>query len=181
MIVLLIGPSGSGKGTQAELLAQKLHLPAISMGGLMRDEIKANSPLGQKVKKYYDRGLWVPAALTFEILKPTLEKCPAGFILDGFPRLLEQLQALENYLQNNQQQIDHLIYLKISDQEAVKRLMKRARGDDTEMVIRQRLKSFKDHTDPILDYVKESGYLMEVDGARSIAAIHQDIIERLNV
>lgn len=190
MIVLLIGPSGSGKGTQAELAAKKLNLPAISMGQLMREEIQHNSALGQKIKNMYDRGLWIPAELTFAILKPTLEEHPEGFILDGFPRLVEQLYVLEDYLESKKKKIDLIIYLKVSDQEAIKRLLKRAefdrqktgqsRRDDSKEVIEQRLKSFNENTEPILRYAQEKGYLAEVDGERSIKKIHEDIMRRIS-
>ena len=183
MIILLIGPSGSGKGTQAQLLAKKLHLPAISMGQLLRDEISSHSSLGQQVKSYLDQGLWAPSQLTFEVLKPVLDQHPEGFILDGFPRLLDQLKILEQHLQTHHKSIDKIFYLQVSDQESINRLLKRAqllnRHDDTQAIIKQRLQSFHASVDPILDYAQQRGYLEQVNGERSIAAIHQDIISRL--
>ena len=180
MIILMIGPSGSGKGTQAELLARKLDIPAISMGELLRQEIAAKSELGQKVEIYLAAGKWVPAELTWSVLRIELDKHPEGWVLDGFPRLVEQLMMLEEYLKLKAQRVDKIIYLKISDDEAVKRLLGRARHDDSEEIIRQRLKSFKETIEPILARVKQQGILEEVNGERPVEAIHQDIIARLN-
>ena len=180
MIILMIGPSGSGKGTQAELLARKLDIPAISMGELLRQEIAAKSELGQKVEIYLAAGKWVPAELTWSVLRTELDKHPEGWVLDGFPRLVEQLMMLEAYLKLKAQQIDKIIYLKIADDEAIKRLSSRARHDDSEEIIRQRLKSFKETIEPILARVKQQGILEEVNGERPVEAIHQDIIARLN-
>lgn len=172
MIVLLIGPSGSGKGTQAKLLAEKLKLPAISMGDLLRQEIK--------VATYLAAGKWVPAELTFEILREKLDQYRDGWVLDGFPRLVEQLIMLEEYLKSKQQQVDKIIYLKVGEAEAIKRLLGRSRNDDKREVIEQRLKSFQETIEPILARVKQQGVLEEVDGERSVKEIHQDIMRRIS-
>ncbi len=189
MIILIIGASGSGKGTQASLLAEKLGVPAVSMGDLLRQEIAQGSAAGKRAETYMKDGLWVPAELTFEILRPVLAKCEAGVVLDGFPRLIEQLHMLEKDLAKRQRQLDKVIYLKISDEEAVRRLLKRAeidrqktgeaRHDDTEAVIRQRLQSFHETAEPILDEAKKKGVLEEVDGERPVEVIHEDILSRL--
>lgn len=179
MVILIIGPSGSGKGTQAGLLAEKLAVPTISMGELMRMEIAKGSLLGQRAGKYVHRGLWVPAKLTLQVLRPELDKYPGGFVLDGFPRLIEQWDLLEEYLASRGKRIDKMIYLKIGDGEAVRRLLSRVRTDDKREVIEQRLKSFKDTVEPILSRARQLGILEQVDGERSIEAIHQDIMARL--
>lgn len=172
MIILIIGPSGSGKGTQAKLLAEKLELPAISMGDLLRQEIK--------VATYLAAGKWVPAELTWEILKEKLNRQRGGFVLDGFPRLVEQLIMLEEYLKLKQQQIDKVVYLQVSEAEAIKRLLGRSRNDDKREVIKQRLKSFQETIEPILAFVKQRGILAEVDGERSVKEIHEDIMRRIS-
>ena len=180
MIVLIIGASGSGKGTQAELLAKKLKVATISMGELLRQEIAAKSSLGQKVERYLAAGKWVPAELTWEILKVELGKQAMGFVLDGFPRLVEQLIMLEDYLKTKGQQINRVIYLQVGKDEAIKRLLGRSRTDDQRQVIEQRLKSFAETIEPILARVKQQGILEKVNGERSVEAIHQDILARLN-
>lgn len=180
MIVLLIGPSGSGKGTQARLLAEKLELPAISMGDLLRQEIEAKSELGQKVATYLVAGNWVPAELTFEILREKLDQYRDGWVLDGFPRLVEQLIMLEQYLQSKQQRIDKVVYLQVSEAEAIKRLLGRSRNDDKREVIEQRLRSFQETIEPILARVKQQGILEEVDGEGSVKEIHKDIMRRIS-
>ena len=179
MIILIIGPSGSGKGTQAELLAKSFGLATISMGDLLRQEIDTRSELGQKVATYLAAGKWVPAELTWEILKEKLNRQREGFVLDGFPRLVEQLTMLEEYLRLKQQQINKVVYLQVSEAEAIKRLLGRSRNDDKREVIEQRLRSFQETIEPILARVKQQGILAEVDGDRSIQAIHQDIVARL--
>lgn len=180
MIILIIGPSGSGKGTQTGLLAEKLAVPTISMGELMRKEIAKGSVWGQRAEKYVHRGLWVPAKLTLEVLRPELDKYPGGFVLDGFPRLIEQWDLLEEYLTSRRKRIDKIIYLELRDEEAVRRLLSRVRTDDKREVIEQRLKSFKDTVEPILSRARQLGILEQVDGARPIEVIHQDIMARLN-
>jgi len=180
MIVFIIGPSGSGKGTQAELLAKKLNLPAISMGNLLRQEIEARSELGQKVATYLAAGKWVPAELTWEILKRELDNQPDGWVVDGFPRLVEQLIMLEEYLKLKQQQVDKVIYLQVGEAEAIKRLLGRSRNDDQREVIEQRLKSFQETIEPILARVKQQGILAAVDGDRSVKEIHEDIMRRIS-
>ena len=129
MIILIVGPSGSGKGTQAELLAKKLNLPAISMGDLLRQEIAAKSELGQKVADYLAAGTWAPAELPWEILKKELSRQERGFVLDGFPRSVEQLTMLEDYLKEKDKKIDRVVYLKISNETALERLLKRSRKE----------------------------------------------------
>lgn len=180
MIILLIGPSGSGKGTQAELLAKSFGLATISMGDLLRQEIDTRSELGQKVATYLAAGKWVPAELTWEILKEKLNRQRGGFVLDGFPRLVEQLIMLEEYLKLKQQQIDKVVYLQVSEAEAIKRLLGRSRNDDKREVIKQRLKSFQETIEPILAFVKQRGILAEVDGERSVKEIHEDIMRRIS-
>ncbi|MBI4034783.1 MAG: nucleoside monophosphate kinase [Candidatus Chisholmbacteria bacterium] len=189
-MVLVIGPSGSGKGTQAKLLAEKLKLPAISMGDLLRQEAKTGSELGQKVQSQLVAGKWAPAELTFTILISELKRHHEGVVLDGFPRLVEQLVMLENYLRKRGQKINRVIHLKVGDAESVRRLTKRAeidrqisgssRHDDTKRVIEERLKSFHESIKPILARVRRQGILEEVDGERSVEKIHQDIMARLN-
>jgi len=189
MNIIIIGPSGSGKGTQAELLSKKFNILTISMGELIRQASEQKIPEGIKAESYWRKGNWVPAELTFKILQPALNQGKKGFILDGFPRTIEQISLLEKYLKEKGKKIDRVIHLWISDEEAVKRLLLRAkkdikrkgkaRKDETEEIIRERLNSYHQTVDPILDYYRKKGILEKVDGERPIEPIHQDIMRRL--
>lgn len=189
MNLIIIGPSGSGKGTQAELLSKKFNIPTISMGELFRQAYEQKTSAGIKAESYWGKGNWVPAELTFKVLQPALNQGEKGFVLDGFPRTIEQVPLLEKYLKERGKKIDRVIHLWVSDEEAVKRLLLRAekdikrkgkaRRDETEEVIRERLESYHQTVDPILDYYRQQGILEKVDGERPIEPIHQDIMKRL--
>lgn len=189
MNIVIFGPSGSGKGTQAELLSKKFKIPNISMGELFRQAYEEKTPEGIEAESYWGKGNWVPGKLTFKVLKPSLDKCQRGFILDGYPRRKDQIAPLKKYLKERGQKIDWAILLWVSDKEAIKRLLLRAekdikargkaRPDETEEVIKARLVSYHQTIDPIIEYYRENGVLMEVDGEKPIEVIYQDIMARL--
>lgn len=189
MNFIIFGPSGSGKGTQAELLSKKLKIPTISMGKLFRQAYKRKTPGGIEAYRYWGKGDWVPGNLTFKVLQPALDRCQKGFILDGYPRRKDQIPPLEKYLKKRNQKIDWAILLWISDKEAMKRLLLRAkkdmktkgkaRLDETKEVINARLDSYHQTAGPIIKYFRQQGVLMEVDGERLIEVIHEDIMKRL--
>ncbi len=190
MNIIIIGPSGSGKGTQAELLGQKLNLPTLSVGQVLRDEHRAKTVLGEKAYHYWSRGELVPDQLTFAIVKSRLDQYDRGFILDGLPRRFDQIAFLEEYLRQKGQQIDKVIHLEIDDAEAIKRLLLRAkqdkdktgkaRDDETRSAIKNRLAFYHRQTQPILDYFDKEGKLLNINGQRSIEVIHNDILPRLS-
>ena len=189
MNFVIFGPSGSGKGTQAELLSKKLKIPTISMGKLFREAYEKKTPEGIKAESYWEKGSWVPGKLTFKVLKPALDKCSKGFILDGYPRRIDQIPPSEKYLERRGQKIDWAILLWISDEEAIKRLLLRAekdikakgkaRPDETKEVIKARLASYHQTVDPIIEHYRKKDTLMEVDGEKPIEEIYQDIVTRL--
>lgn len=189
MKIVIFGPSGSGKGTQAELLSKKLKIPTISMGELFRETYEKKTKDGIEAESYWGKGKWVPGKLTFKILKHALDKARKGFILDGYPRREDQIPYLEKYLKKRGEKIDWAILLWVSDEEAIKRLLLRAkkdvkakgkaRPDETKEIIKLRLASYHKTVDPIIDYYRKKGILMEVDGERPIEAIFEDITARL--
>lgn len=189
MIFVIFGSSGSGKGTQAELLSKKLKIPTVSMGKLFRQAYDKKIPEGVEAYRYWGKGNWVPGKLTFKVLKPALDKCPKGFILDGYPRRKDQIPPLEKYLEKRNQKIDWAILLWTSDKESIKRLFLRAkkdieakgkaRIDETREVIKARLAEYHRTVDPIIEYFRQQGILMEVNGERPIKEIHQDILDRI--
>ncbi len=160
----MMGPQGSGKSTQAELLAQKLKLPHIETGNIYREIAKEDTPLGSKIKTVLEKGGLVDDETTFEVVDRHLADVKTGFVLDGFPRTLIQAQR-ELF------PIDRVIYIRLSDEEAVKRMVKRGRADDKPELIKERLRLFHERTQPILDFYRKQGKLLEVDGSGSVEEV----------
>jgi adenylate kinase len=150
----LLGPPGAGKGTQAEKLVEKLGIPQISTGDLFRHNITTGTPLGLEAKKYLDAGDLVPATLTNALVDDRLngEDVAEGFILDGFPRSVEQAEALREMLAKRNLELDAVLEFRVSEEELLKRLKTRGRADDTDDVILNRMKVYRDETAPLLDY-----------------------------
>ncbi len=180
--LILFGPPGSGKGTQAAKLVAKYGLLHISTGDLFRYNLKNNTPLGQEAKKYIDKGDLVPDSVTIKMLKEKVDenKNVNGYIFDGFPRTIPQAEALNILLGEENTSIAALIALDVDDEEIVKRLLERGktsgRADDTdEKIIRNRINVYKNETTPVYDYYDETGHSMKVKGVGSI----DDIFARL--
>jgi adenylate kinase len=152
--IVLLGPPGAGKGTQAVQLAEKLGIPQISTGDLFRHNISTGTELGLEAKKYLDAGDLVPATLTNALVDDRLndEDAAAGFILDGFPRSVEQAEALHDMLSRRGHELDAVIEFRVSEDELLKRLKERGRADDTDDVILNRMNVYRDETAPLLDY-----------------------------
>jgi len=163
--IVLLGPPGAGKGTQAVQLAEKLGVPQISTGDLFRHNISTGTELGVQAKKYLDAGDLVPATLTNALVDDRLdaEDAAAGFILDGFPRSVEQAKALDDMLARRGVKLDAVVEFRVPDDELVERLKGRGRADDTEDVIRNRMKVYQAETAPLLDYY--------VDGLKTVDAV----------
>jgi adenylate kinase len=151
---VLLGPPGAGKGTQAVQLAEKLGIPQISTGDLFRHNISTGTELGVEAKKYLDAGDLVPATLTNALVDDRLndEDAAAGFILDGFPRSVEQAEALHDMLSRRGHELDAVIEFRVSEDELLKRLKERGRADDTDDIILNRMNVYRDETAPLLDY-----------------------------
>lgn len=190
MNIVIFGPSGSGKGTQAELMSKKLKIPTISVGKLFREAYEKKTLDGIKAESYWGKGNWVSGKLAFKILKPVLDKCRKGFVLDGYPRRTDQIPSLDKYLEKKGQKIDRAILLWISDKKAIERLLLRAKKDvqakgkarstdESKALIKTRLASYHQTADPITEYYQKQGILEKVDGERPIEVIHQDIVARL--
>ncbi len=163
MRVVLLGPPGAGKGTQAEKLAQKLGIPQISTGELFRRNIEEGTDLGLEAKRYLDAGDLVPAELTNQLVDNRLKEPDAanGFILDGYPRSVQQAKALHEMLERRGTDIDAVLEFRVSEDELLQRLKARGRADDTAGVILNRMKVYRDETAPLLEYY--SGELKTVD------------------
>ena len=154
MRVVLLGPPGAGKGTQAAKLAEKLEIPQISTGELFRSNIDDGTELGLEAKRYLDAGDLVPSELTNALVDKRLDLPDAadGFILDGYPRSVDQAQALDRMLEARNTKLDAVLELRVCEEELLKRLKDRGRADDTEEVILNRMKVYRDETAPLLEY-----------------------------
>lgn len=157
MRVLLLGPPGAGKGTQAVKLAEKLGIPQISTGELFRRNIEEDTKLGVEAKRYLDAGDLVPSDLTNELVDDRLNNPDAanGFILDGYPRSVEQAKALHEMLERRGTDIDAVLEFRVSEEVLLERLKGRGRADDTDDVILNRMKVYRDETAPLLEYYRD--------------------------
>jgi len=185
MRLLIMGPPGAGKGTQAALIAQHLGVPHISTGDLFRANLTEGTALGLEAKKYMDAGEYVPDSVTNGMVRDRLKQSDAtdGFLLDGYPRTVAQVAELDGMLAGNK--IDIVIVLTADTDEIVTRLLRRAqeqgRADDTEEVIRRRLEVYAEQTAPLIDLYDRRGVLVEVDGIGSVEQVTGNIFASLNV
>ncbi|MDO5752370.1 adenylate kinase [Arthrobacter sp.] len=168
--MLIIGPPGSGKGTQAERICVELGIVAISTGDIFRANVKGETPLGLEAKKYMDNGDFVPDSVTNRMVRDRLAQSDVvdGFLLDGYPRTSPQVDELDDILASAEVSLDVVVQLTADDEELVKRLLGRAvetgRSDDTEAVIRHRLDLYREQTEVVVSRYAERGILAKVDG-----------------
>ena len=183
--LLIVGPPGAGKGTQSARLTEQFGIPAIATGDIFRANIKNQTPLGVEVKAIVDAGDYVPDTLTNALVTHRLEEEDAldGFLLDGYPRTLDQIAFLDELLAKRGQGLDAVIQLVADQEEVVTRLRKRAieqgRTDDTEEAIRHRQEVYARETAPLIPVFRERGILIEVDGLGDIDEISARIREAL--
>ena len=182
--LILFGPPGSGKGTQAVRLAEQLNLVHISTGDLFRAEMGADTPLGLKAKEYISKGELVPDSITIGMLKNKVNAHPEaeGFIFDGFPRTLAQAEALDEYLNETRQSINVLLSLDVPEDEIVKRILLRGetsgRADDLdESIIRNRFEVYQNETAPVYDHYNDKGVATTINGLGTIDEIFDRLME----
>ena len=177
--LVLLGPPGAGKGTQAEKLSARLEIPHISTGKILRDEIERGSKTGREAQGYMDQGQLVPDELIQAIVTEQLksDSCRGGFILDGFPRSLAQAEGL-----GQAEGVTHLrvISLAVPEDELVTRMRARGRSDDKEDVVRHRLDVYRRQTQPLLDYYRERDALIEVDGLGDVDEVFSRMVGALD-
>ena len=183
--LLILGPPGAGKGTQSARLSELFEIPAIATGDIFRYNIKNGTPLGVKVKSIVDAGDYVPDSLTNELIRTRLEEPDAlgGFLLDGYPRTIEQVAYLDETLATRHQSLDAVIRLVADTEAVVARLRKRAveqgRSDDSEEAIRHRQDVFRKATAPLVEVYDKRGLLVTVDGLGDVAEVTERILARL--
>jgi adenylate kinase len=186
MKLLLIGPPGAGKGTQASKLSEVFGIPAISTGDIFRENVKNETALGIEAKSYMDKGEYVPDELTNKLVRDRLKNpdCVNGFLLDGYPRTADQVEELDSILKESNSKLDAVVQLTADIEEVVRRLAKRAieqgRSDDTEDVLRNRLSVYEEQTAPLISVYESRGLLVRVDGLGEIAEVTQRITEALD-
>lgn len=186
--LIIVGPSGGGKGTQAKRISEKYDLVHISMGKIFRSQIEKETVYGKKVKSYVEKGQWVPTELVLEGLGMIMEALTYhGFILDGFPRLPDQPKALDQLLFDNGSGLELAIHLKVSDrvimarrgvaQSQGKSFYGQRRNDESPEAIKSRLEAYHQNIAPILDYYRQKNLLVEIDGERPVETIFEDIVK----
>ena len=186
MRLLIMGPPGAGKGTQAKRVAEHYGIPAISTGDIFRAMKNADTPLARQVRAIMESGGYVSDEITNEIVKDRLTQpdCQRGFLLDGYPRTLQQVGTLDDYLAETGRPLDAVISLLADTDEVVARLLRRAeidgRSDDNEETIRVRLQVYAEQTEPLLDVYRSRGLLVEVDGLGDIDDVSERVFAALD-
>jgi adenylate kinase len=177
--LVLVGPPGAGKGTQAEALSKKLSIPHISTGDLFRAHVAERTPLGEEAKRYLDSGELVPDSVTNEMVRERLTEADAkaGFLLDGFPRNTKQADVLGQILAESDTSLDAVVQLEVPEDVVVSRLMSRGRSDDTEEVIRRRQQIYLSDTAPLLEYYSDR--LVTVGGVGEVDEVSSRVLDAL--
>jgi adenylate kinase len=183
--MIFMGPPGAGKGTQAKFVADRLLVPAISTGDIFRANVSDGTELGIKAQSYMDAGEYVPDEITNLMVRNRIDDDDAGkgFLLDGYPRTLAQVEELDGMIKHTGHALDAVVVLTVDPEELVQRLLERAksegRADDTEEVIRRRQEVYTEQTAPLIDVYRDRGLLVEVNGMGEVDDVTQRIFDAL--
>ena len=186
MRLILMGPPGAGKGTQASFIAEHFKIPAISTGDIFRANVSKGTKLGIEAQRYMDAGEYVPDEVTNLMVRDRIDEPDAvsGFLLDGYPRTLAQVEELDGMIKFTGHELDAVVVLTVDQEEIVSRLLQRAqvegRADDTEDVIRRRQEVYAEQTEPLIEVYRDRGILIEVDGMGEVAEVTQRIFDALD-
>ena len=182
-----MGPPGAGKGTQAKFIADHFGIPAISTGDIFRANVSQGTPLGVEAKRYMDAGEYVPDEVTNKMVRNRIDEPDAahGFLLDGYPRTLAQVEELDGMIKFTGHQLDAVVVLTVDSEEIIQRLLQRAqtegRADDTEDVIRRRQEVYVEQTQPLIEVYKARGLVHEIDGLGEVDDVTKRIFAALDV
>ena len=186
MRLIIMGPPGAGKGTQAKFVAEHFKIPAISTGDIFRANVTSGTELGVKAKQYMDAGDYVPDEVTNLMVRNRIDEPDAesGFLLDGYPRTLSQVEELDGMIKFTGHELDVVLVLTVDQDEIVQRLLQRAeiegRADDTEDVIRRRQELYTEQTEPLIEVYRGRGILVELDGMGEVDDVTQRIFDALD-
>jgi adenylate kinase len=181
-----MGPPGAGKGTQATYVAERFKIPAISTGDIFRANVDQGTPLGVEAKRFMDAGEYVPDEVTNLMVRNRIDDSDAvaGFLLDGYPRTLAQVEELDRMVEFTGHRLDAVVALTVDEDALVERLLLRAetdgRADDSEEVVRRRMQVYADQTEPLLAVYRERGMLLEVDGMGDVDEVTERIFGALD-
>ncbi len=181
-----MGPPGAGKGTQARFVAEHFKIPAISTGDIFRANVSQGTALGQEAQRYMDAGEYVPDEITNQMVRNRIDEPDAepGFLLDGYPRTLAQVEELDGMIEFTGHRLDAVVSLTVDDDEIVQRLLQRAategRADDTEDVIRKRQQVYTEQTEPLIGVYRDRGILLEIDGMGEVDEVTKRIFNALD-
>jgi adenylate kinase len=187
MRLIIMGPPGAGKGTQAKFIAEHFKIPAISTGDIFRANVSQGTELGLEAKRYMDAGDYVPDEVTNLMVRNRIDDADAenGFLLDGYPRTLAQVDELDGMIRHTGHQLDAVVVLTVDQDEIVSRLLQRAqvegRADDTEDVIRRRQEVYLEQTEPLIAVYKSRDLVIEIDGMGEVSLVTQRIFEALDI
>jgi adenylate kinase len=185
--LIIMGPPGAGKGTQAKRVAEHFGIPAISTGDIFRANVSKGTPLGKKAKEYMDAGDYVPDEITNLMVRDRIDEPDAapGFLLDGYPRTLAQVEELDGMIRFTGHQLDAAVVLTVDPEEIVQRLVQRARvenrADDTEEVVRRRQQVYAEQTEPLIEVYRKRGIVHEIDGMGEVDEVTKRIFDALDV
>jgi adenylate kinase len=185
--LIIMGPPGAGKGTQAKFIAEHFEIPAISTGDIFRANVSQGTPLGVEAKRYMDAGEYVPDEITNRMVRNRIDEPDAahGFLLDGYPRTVAQVEELDGMIKFTGHELDAVLCLVVDKDEVVHRLLQRAqiegRADDTEDVIRRRQEVYLEQTEPLIEVYRERGIVVEVDGMGEVSDVTERIFAALDV
>jgi adenylate kinase len=186
MRIILMGPPGAGKGTQATGVAEHFGIPAISTGDIFRSNVSEGTELGRKAKEYMDAGEYVPDEVTNLMVRNRIDEPDAepGFLLDGYPRTLAQVEELDGMIKFTGHELDAVVVLTVESEELIQRLLQRAetdgRSDDTEEVVRRRQEVYAEQTEPLIGVYRDRNLLIEVDGMGEVDEVSQRIFAALD-
>ena len=186
MRLIIMGPPGAGKGTQARFVAEHFGIPAISTGDIFRANVSEGTVLGVEAKRYMDAGEYVPDEVTNKMVRNRIDEPDAvnGFLLDGYPRTLAQVEELDGMIKFTGHALDAVVVLTVNQDELVQRLLQRAktegRADDTEEVIRRRQEVYAEQTEPLIGVYRDRNLLIEVDGMGEVDEVSERIFAALD-